>query len=299
MPILNKLITTAFPFIPKAIVGQVAKRYIAGVALEDGVRLVKELNKKTMMATMDLLGEDAKNIAETEEVKKGILSILQSIKKNELTSNVSIKPTQLGLKIDKDLAYNNIKTIIIEAKKFGNFVRIDMEDATTTDDTLAIYQQLKKDGLSNTGVVIQAYLRRSETDVRALIKSGANIRLCKGIYNETQALAYKERKEIQNNYLKLLQIILESGCYVGIATHDDYLIDGAYAMIEKLGLKKEQYEFQMLLGVREKRRDQIVKDGHRLRIYVPFGEQWYAYSTRRLQENPQMAWYITKAIFFH
>jgi len=299
MPILNKLITTAFPFIPKVIVGQVAKRYIAGVALSDGVRLVKELNDKTMMATMDLLGEDVKNIAETEEVKKGILEIIQSVKENSLKSNVSIKPTQLGLKIDKDLAYRNIKMIIEEAKKYGNFVRIDMEDATTIDDTLTIYRHLKKNGLTNTGVVIQAYLRRSEDDIRALVKEGTNIRLCKGIYNEKPAIAYKERKEIQNNYLKLLQIILESGCYVGIATHDDYLIDGAYTMIKKMELKKEQYEFQMLLGVREKRRDQIVKDGHRLRIYVPFGEQWYAYSTRRLQENPQMAWYITKAIFIH
>ncbi len=299
MPILNKLITTAFPFIPKAIVGQVAKRYIAGVALSDGVRLVKELNNKTMIATMDLLGEDVKSVDEAEEVKKGILEIVQAVKENNLKSNVSIKPTQLGLKINKDLAYHNIKTIIEEAKKCGNFVRIDMEDATTTDDTLAIYQRLKKDGLTNTGVVIQAYLRRSEDDVRALVKEGTNIRLCKGIYNEKPAIAYKERKEIQDNYLKLLQIILESGSYIGIATHDDYLIDGAYTMIKKMELKKEQYEFQMLLGVREKRRDQIVKDGHRLRIYVPFGEQWYAYSTRRLQENPQMAWYITKAIFIH
>jgi proline dehydrogenase len=299
MPILNKLITSVFPYIPKTIVGQVAKRYIAGVALSDGVRVVKDLNKKTIMATMDLLGEDVKNVAETEDVKKGILSILQAVRQDQLTANVSIKPTQLGLKIDKDLAYRNIKTIIENAKKSGNFVRIDMEDATTTDDTLAIYRQLLTDGLTNTGVVIQACLRRSESDVRALIKSGANIRLCKGIYDEAHTIAYKERQEIRKNYLNLLHIILENGCYVGIATHDDYLIDGAYGIIEKLGLKKEQYEFQMLLGVRVKRRDEIVNDGYRLRVYVPFGEQWYAYSSRRLQENPQMAWYITKAIFIH
>ena len=299
MAVLNKLITTAFPYIPKVIVGQVAKRYIAGVALSDGVRLVQELNGKTIMATMDLLGEDVKDLSETEEVKKGILSILRSIQENKLTSNVSIKPTQLGLKIDKELAYNNIKTIIQEAKNYGNFVRIDMEDSTTTDDTLAMYERLKRDGMTNTGVVIQACLRRSEHDVRALIKNGTNIRLCKGIYDEAPALAYKDRQEVRQNYLKLLQIILESGSYVGIATHDDYLIDGAYTLIQKFGLKKEQYEFQMLLGVREKRRDQIVQDGHRIRIYVPFGEQWYAYSSRRLQENPRMAWYITKAIFIH
>jgi proline dehydrogenase len=299
MPILNKLITTAFPYIPKVIVGKVAKRYIAGDALSDGVRLVADLNKKTIMATMDLLGEDVKDAAEAEEVKKGIFTILQSIQKNSLTSNVSIKPTQLGLKIDKELAYRHVKAIITEAQNFKNFVRIDMEDSTTTSDTLAMYERLKQDGLTNTGVVIQACLRRSEADIRALVKNGANIRLCKGIYDEVPALAYKDRQEIRNNYLKLLQIILESGCYVGIATHDDYLIDGAYALIQKLGLKKEQYEFQMLLGVREKRRDQIVQDGHRLRVYVPFGEQWYAYSSRRLQENPHMAWYITKAIFIH
>ena len=299
MPLLNKLIATAFPYIPKFIVGQVAKRYIAGTELADGVRLVKELNTRTIMATMDLLGEDVKNIAETEEVKKGILSILQAVKENKLQSNVSLKPTQLGLKIDKDLAYRNIKAIIQEAERNGNFIRIDMEDATTTDDTLAMYRRLKTEGFINTGVVIQACLRRSETDVRALLKTGANIRLCKGIYNEVPELAYKSRQEIRDNYLKLLRLILENGCYVGIATHDDYLIDGAYEFIAKLGLKKEQYEFQMLLGVREKRRDQIVNNGHRVRIYVPFGEQWYAYSTRRLQENPQMAWYITKAIFIH
>jgi proline dehydrogenase len=299
MPVLNKLITAVFPFIPKTIVGKVAKRYIAGVALSDGVRLVQELNSKTIMATMDLLGEDVKNNAETEDVKQGILSIIQSIKENALTSNVSIKPTQLGLKIDKELARRNIKTIIEAAHTYGNFVRIDMEDASTTDDTLAIYQHLQSEGLRNTGVVMQSYLRRSEADVRALVKNRANIRLCKGIYNEPPARAFKERQEIRNNYLKLLHIILDNGCYAGIATHDDYLIDGAYAIIDKLGLKKEQYEFQMLLGVREKRRDQIVKDGHRVRVYVPFGEQWYAYSSRRLQENPQMAWYITKAIFIH
>jgi len=299
MPILNKLITTAFPLIPKVIVGQVAKRYIAGVALSDGVRLVKELNKKAIIATMDLLGEDVKNAAEIEEVKQGIFSILHSIQENGLKSNVSIKPTQLGLKIDKDLAYRHIKAIIELANDYCNFVRIDMEDATTTDETLAFYQNLKSEGLTNTGVVIQAYLRRSESDVRALVKNGANIRLCKGIYNEAPSIAYKGHQEIRDNYLKLLQIIFEGGCYVGIATHDEYLIDRAYAMINRLGLKKDQYEFQMLLGVREKRRDQTVNDGHRLRVYVPFGEQWYAYSSRRLMENPQMAWHITKAIFIH
>jgi proline dehydrogenase len=210
---------------------------------------------------------------------------------------MSIKPTQLGLKIDKELCYRNVKDIIAEASRLGNFVRIDMEDATTTDDTIALYHRLRKEGFTNMGVVIQAYMRRSESDVVALVKEGANFRLCKGIYNESPSIAYKGRQEIRDNYLRLLQIILEGGSYVGIATHDDFLLDGGVSMIQKLGLKQEKYEFQMLLGVRESRRDRIVKDGHRLRVYVPYGEQWYAYSTRRLKENPLMAWYITKAIF--
>jgi proline dehydrogenase len=297
MSILNKLIVNALPLIPKPIVGQVAKRYIAGTTLPDGIRVVKELNGKGMMATMDLLGEDVNDASEANQVKDSILPIFRAIKENELNSNMSIKPTQLGLKIDKELCFRNVKDIIAEASRLGNFVRIDMEDATTTDDTIALYCRLRKEGFTNMGVVIQAYMRRSESDVVALVKEGANFRLCKGIYNESPSIAYKGRQEIRDNYLKLLQIILEGGSYVGIATHDDFLLDGAVSLIQKLGMKQEKYEFQMLLGVRESRRDRIVKVGHRLRVYVPYGEQWYAYSTRRLKENPLMAWYITKAIF--
>jgi proline dehydrogenase len=297
MPILNNLINTILPVIPKSVVGQVAKKYIAGVDLSDSVRVVKGLNQKKMMATVDLLGEDVTSIQETDDVRTGIYSILDAIRNNGLDSNVSIKPTQLGLKINKDIAYSNIKSIIEAAKRNGNFVRIDMEDATTTDSTLELYRRLRREGYENTGVVIQSYMRRSLSDVNALVKEGANIRLCKGIYNESPEIAYKGRQEIRDNYLKILQVILENGSYAGIATHDDYLLDGSYAMIQKMGLKRGQYEFQMLLGVREKRRDELMEDGQRLRIYVPFGEKWYAYSTRRLKENPHMAWYITKAIF--
>jgi proline dehydrogenase len=299
MPILNKLITTALPIIPKIIIEKVSKRYIAGSRLTDGISTVKGLNRNGMMTTMDLLGEDVKNASETEMVKQGIISVLASIKENDLDSTASIKPTQLGLKIDRELAYRNIKSVIEEAKRLNNFIRIDMEDASTTTDTLSTYYRLCEEGFANTGVVIQAYMHRSEKDVFELIKKKANIRLCKGIYNESSTIAYKKKDEIRNNFLKLLQIMLDGGLYVGIATHDDYLIEKAYMLIQKLGLKKEQYEFQMLLGVREKIRDEIVRNGHRLRIYVPFGEQWYAYSMRRLRENPHMALYITKAIFIN
>jgi proline dehydrogenase len=299
MPILNKLITTALPFIPKAIVGQVAKRYIAGTRMADGIKVVRDLNAHGMMATTDLLGEAVRDARETQEVKRGILSILEAIEKGKLNSNVSVKPTQLGLIIDKELGYRNIKRIVQTARAQKNFVRLDMEDASTVDATLGIYRRLRADGFENTGVVVQSYLHRSEADVRTLVKKKANIRLCKGIYDEASTIAYKGRQEIRENFLKLLQIILDGGSYVGIATHDDFLIDGAYDLVSKLGLKKSQYEFQMLLGVRERRRNEIVTDGHRLRVYVPFGRQWYAYSMRRLRENPHMAWYITKAIFIH
>jgi proline dehydrogenase len=297
MSLLNKLVVTAMPLIPKAIVGRVARRYIAGTTLADGVQTVKRLNQSGMMTTMDLLGEDVKDAREAQAVRDNILPILQAIHQNSLNSNISIKPTQLGLSIDKEMGLRNISAILEEARKFGNFVRIDMEDAQTTDNTLEIYRRLRGEGFANTGVVTQAYLHRSESDVRSLVKEGANFRLCKGIYNESPSIAYKSRQEIRDNFLKLLRIILEGGSYVGIATHDDFLIDGAMNLIEELGLKPSQYEFQMLLGVRETRRNEIVKAGHRLRVYVPYGEQWYAYSTRRLKENPAMAWYITKAIF--
>ncbi len=297
MSLLNKLIVSAMPLIPKAVVGQVASRYIAGTTLNDGVNVVARLNKSGMMTTMDLLGEDISSAEEAHQVRDNIKLILQTIGQNRLNSNVSIKPTQLGLHLNPELCYRNVYAILKEAKDLGNFVRIDMEDARTTDATLAMYRRLRQEGFSNTGVVIQAYLHRSEADVRALVKEGANIRLCKGIYNESASIAFKGRQEIRDNYLKLLQIILDGGTYVGIATHDDVLLEGASRFIQKSGLKPEQYEFQMLLGVREGRRDQIVRAGHRLRVYVPYGEQWYAYSTRRLKENPRMAWYITKAIF--
>jgi proline dehydrogenase len=297
MSLLNKLVVSAMPFIPKAVVGQVAKRYIAGTALRDAVRVVKELNSMGMMTTIDLLGEDVKDAGEALQVRDNVIPILRAIKENQLDSNMSIKPTQLGLRIDKELGYQNIRSLVDEARRLASFVRIDMEDAQTTDGTLEIYRRLRREGFTNTGVVIQAYLHRSESDVRALVKEGANVRLCKGIYNESHSIAYKGRQEIRDNFLKLLHIVLEGGSYAGIATHDDYLIDGAYDLIQKLGLKPAQYEFQMLLGVRESRRDQIVRDGHRLRVYAPYGEQWYAYSTRRLKENPYMAWYVTKAIF--
>jgi len=297
MSLFNKLVVSTLPFIPKPIVGQVSKRYIAGEALTDAVRTVKALNGSKCLATLDLLGEDISAKEEAVTTRENVLQMYPVIVANELDSNVSVKPTQLGLRLNKQLCYENIRTIAEKAELVGNFLRIDMEDATTTEDTLEIYQRLRSEGLKRIGVVIQAYMRRSESDIRSLAKIKANIRLCKGIYNELPSIAIKDRQGIRDNYLKLLRLAFEEGCYVGIATHDDYLIEQSYPLIKQFGLSKEQYEFQMLLGVREEARNVIVAAGDRLRVYVPYGKQWYAYSIRRLKENPAMAGYIAKAMF--
>ncbi|MBI4428518.1 MAG: proline dehydrogenase family protein [Ignavibacteriales bacterium] len=297
MSFLDKLIVSALPVVPKSIVGQFSKRYIAGVGLQDAVRVIKELNKKKMMATLDLLGEDIQRESEADAMKARCVEMFREIQKGGLGSNVSVKLSQLGLRVSTDLCYRNVKAIVEQAQAMKNFVRIDMEDSTATDETIAIYHRLRDEGYENVGIVLQAYLRRSDADVRALIRLRANFRICKGIYIESPDIAFTDRDDIRRNFVLLMRSILENGCYVGIATHDEYLVEKSYELIERNKLTREQYEFQMLLGVRENLRDRIVADGHRLRVYVPYGEQWYAYSIRRLKENPQIAGYIVKSLF--
>ncbi|HWP83500.1 MAG TPA: proline dehydrogenase family protein [Bacteroidota bacterium] len=297
MSFLNNFIVSALPYIPKAIVGKVSARYIAGTTLEEALSTVRRLNGRGMMATLDLLGEDVTERETAQQMKEQCVRMFEEIKNGELDSNVSIKLSQLGLKIDKELCYKNVRTIVEAAKANGNFVRIDMEDSTTTTDTLNLFRKLREEGFDNVGVVIQAYLRRSEVDVRSLVKEKANIRLCKGIYIEPPEIAFQDRDEVRRNFVFLLRVMLEGGSYVGIATHDEYLIEKSYELIQRLNLKREHYEFQMLLGVREGLRDSIVQAGHRLRVYVPYGDQWYAYSVRRLKENPEIAGYVLRAFF--
>ncbi len=272
-------------------------RYIAGEELDDAVRVVKGINSKQMMATMDVLGENVS----TREASLGAVreceEVLYSIHKHHLDSNLSMKLTQFGLKIDGGLCHSNIKRLVEIASAHNNFIRIDMEDSSTTSETLELYGKLRSEGFENVGVVIQANMRRSEEDVRRLVSMKANIRLCKGAYVEPEATALRGKEEIRLNYLKLLKILLEGRCYVGIATHDDFLIDKAYQMIQGMHLTKSDYEFQMLHGVRSRLRDQIVADGHKLRVYVPYGRSWYAYSIRRFKENPQMVRYVLRALF--
>jgi len=288
MELFSKLVVNSMPMIPKQIVGKIASRYVAGEQLSDAVEEVRHLNDSGAVATMDLLGEynDREDDARaTADVYK---KILDSIKEHKLDSNVSLKPTALGLSIGFDFCKDLITEIVAHASELDNFIRIDMEDQHCTDDTLKMYYELHED-FHNVGVVIQAYLRRTINDVQKLKGMKANLRLCKGIYNEPRTIAYKNREIIIRNYAYLLEELLEAGCYVGIATHCEETVWHALKIIQQLGLTRDQYEFQMLLGVDPELRKILIDDGHRLRVYVPYGEEWYPYSTRRLKENPQLA----------
>lgn len=296
MSLLNSLIVKITQLLPKPIVRIFAGKYIAGEYLQDAIDLVKTLNEKGIYATMDVLGESIKNKEEAIEAKKKCIEVLEAIEKNKLMANLSIKPTQMGLAIDEEFAYQNILEIVQKAKSFNNFVRIDMEDSPFTDSTIRIYKKIHEQ-VGHVGIVLQAYLKRSMKDTEQLNKLGANYRLCKGIYIESESIAFKDRQKIRDNFLDILKLMLKNSNYVGIATHDDYLIENSYKMIKEMKIPKDKYEFQMLLGVKEDLRYKINSDGYKVRVYVPFGTEWYAYSIRRLKENPQIAMYVFKNIF--
>ena len=297
MNVLNKLIVATLPAVPKPIIRQFANRYIAGEEISDAVRVVRQVNAHSLSATLDVLGEDIHHRDEATAACNKIVEVLDVISKEKLDSNVSIKLTQLGLKLDKQFCFENARAIVQRAKALNNFVRIDMEDSSCTDDTIWLYCELRKE-YDNVGIVLQAYLRRTLDDAKSLIKDGLkNFRLCKGIYIEPENVAFKAHKDINQNFIHVLEYMLHQEAYVGIATHDNELIDASRTMIKRMNLKTSDYEFQMLLGVRSELRSKILRDGHRLRVYVPFGKQWYQYSLRRFKENPQIAGYVFKALF--
>ena len=281
---------------PKSVVGFFSKRYIAGEDIEDAVNVTRGLNNQGIYTTIDVLGEAVKNREEAVESKNNALEVLDTIVQFNLKANLSIKPTQMGLAIDEDFAYDQVRTLVQKAKEINSFIRIDMEDSPYTDATFRLYRRLKQD-FDNIGVVVQAYLIRTYDDVVVLNKIGTNYRLCKGIYIESPSIAYKDKEAIRKNYVKDLELMLKNGNYVGIATHDEYLVNEAYRLIKELNIPKNKFEFQMLLGVREDLRKKINNDGYKVRVYVPFGKDWYAYSTRRLKENPQMAGQIFRNLF--
>ena len=291
---LDKVVVEALPLVPRPVVRRVSARYIAGERLEDAVRVVRHLNGQGMSATLDVLGEFVTTAAEARRAAAAYHEALEAIEREKLDSNVSLKLTQMGLKIDLDLCVELTGTIVESARRRGNFVRIDMEDSTCTDPTLEVHRRLLERYSGSVGCVIQAYLKRSAEDVRNLIALGARVRLCKGIYVEAPEIAFRDPLEVNRNFVRLLTDLLENRIHTGIATHDDRLVQAAFDLIRRLDLPRDAYEFQMLLGVREPLRTMIRQQGHRLRVYVPFGSHWYAYSLRRLKENPQIAGHVLR-----
>ena len=295
MSAFNRMLVTGLPLVPKPVVRRVSSRYVAGETLAEALRVIQDLNGQGAMATLDVLGEEVSERAMATAAVEEYLRALQEIDRLKIDSNISIKPTMLGLKIDEGFCHENIARLVETAKGYGNFVRIDMEDYTTTDATLRIYRDLQA-RFGNVGCVLQAYMRRTLSDIDGLPDPGANVRICKGIYVEPRRIAWKGFDTVRANYVQALEKLIARGVYVGIATHDEYLACAAVALIDKHGLKRDQYEFQMLLGVDEELRRILIEGGHRLRVYVPYGRDWYPYSMRRLRENPEVAGHVVKAM---
>jgi proline dehydrogenase len=290
--LVDSAIVRLLPAVPRPVVRKISERYIAGEELDDALRLVRRLNDQDKLATIDVLGEEITEPDEARAIAAAYREAFEAIQRGRLDSNVSVKPTALGLKLGYDLFRTNLLDVVRHAAERGNFVRIDMEDSSTTDDTLRAYRELREAGQENVGIVLQARLKRTPADLAELAELRPNVRLCKGIYLERAEIAYRDFDSIRAAFVQSLEELLELGCYVGIATHDEWLLEQGQRLVAARGLGREEYEFQMLLGVRSGLGDELVRGGHRLRIYTPFGRHWYAYSLRRLQENPKLAGYI-------
>jgi len=299
----NKFIAAILPYLPKKFIWIFSKAYISGETIEDAMRVSKEFNQNKIKVTLDVLGEFIKTLTEAEENKKEYLNLINVTCQAGVDGNFSVKPTSFGMLIDKEVCYQHIREIVAKAASCSNFIRIDMEDSPCTDMEIELFRRLKAEFPGNVGLVVQAYLRRTLNDIKGLSdlnseKYPLNFRLCKGIYIEPEAIAFKKYEEVNQHYLEDLEYMLKNKIYVGIATHDKPLVDGAYQLLKKYNVPKNMYEFQMLYGVTPKLRESIVNDGHTMRVYVPFGVKWFGYSTRRLKENPKMASHIIKAIFY-
>jgi len=290
--IFDRAIVRMLPAVPRPLVQKLSGRYIAGPELKDARETVRRVNAEGKLATIDVLGEEITNEDEAAAIVREYQDVFADIERSKLDANVSVKLTALGLNLDYDVCRANLRAVVEDAASRDNFVRIDMEDSSTTDDTLRLYRELREQGYDNVGVVLQALLRRTHDDIAALADLKPSVRLCKGIYVEPPDLAYQDFDEVRAAYVRALEALLDAGSYVGIATHDEWLLDEGRQLVAERSLSRDGYEFQMLLGVRPQLGDELVREGHRLRIYVPFGRHWYAYSLRRLQENPKIAGYI-------
>jgi proline dehydrogenase len=292
MRLVDSAIVRFLPAVPKPVVRRISERYIAGEELDDALVVVRRLNDQGKLATIDVLGEEITSPDEARAIATAYRESLDAFERGKLDSNVSIKPTGLGLKLGYDLCFENLESVVRHAATRGNFVRIDMEDSSTTDDTLRMYRELREAGHQNVGVVLQARLKRTLEDIRGLAELRPNVRLCKGIYVERSEIAFRDFDAVRASFVQALEELFDAGCYVGIATHDEWLVAEGRRITSERGLGREKFEFQMLLGVRPALGDKLVREGQRLRIYTPFGRHWYAYSLRRLQENPKIAGYI-------
>jgi len=295
MTLFDRLVRLGMPLVPKLIVGKVAARYVAGDSITAAVDTIRRLQEEGAVTTVDVLGEEVLERARAETAVAEYVQLLETVSSQGLERNISVKPTMLGLKIDEAFCTDRIAEIVSRAHDLGAFVRIDMEDHTCTDATLRIYRQLQA-RYGNVGVVLQAYLHRTLPDISALLPLTPNIRICKGIYREPRAIAWKDFDTVRANFIFAMDRLLEGGAFVGIATHDRHLVCAGMAAVDRLGLTPDRYEFQMLLGVDSELRQVILGLGHRLRVYVPYGRDWYPYSMRRLRENPTVARHVMRAM---
>jgi proline dehydrogenase len=296
MALVNRAILAVLGAVPEGLLWQFARRYVAGVTLVEAVQTVRDLNARGFLATLDILGEHVAASADARADGAAYAEVLRAIQNESLSANISVKPTHMGLKLDRDLCLGILGDLVRLAHRLGNFVRLDMEDSSCTDETLRFYRTLATETPA-VGVVLQAYLKRSLEDAKRLGEERANVRVCKGIYREPEAIVFQGREAIRRNFIALLEILMGAGSYVGIATHDPWVVQEARGLIRRLGVPRERYEFQMLLGVRPDLRERLRAEQERLRIYVPFGRQWRSYCLRRFRENPEILRHVVRALW--
>jgi proline dehydrogenase len=298
---INSLIAKILPLLPESLVWIFSKRYISGKYLSDALAASRKLNNEGFLVSVDLLGEYIHNLEEAANYKTQYIDLIERFTAESIDGHFSIKPSMFGLQLDREACYLNLRDILEVAEGCNSFIRIDMEDSQCTSNEIELFRRLKTEFPANVGLAIQAYMHRTIDDITSLLdlnepQNPLNFRLCKGIYLEQPEIAYQKNQEIRDHYCEDLRFMLQNNIYVGIATHDRFLIEKAYAMITELNVSKDKVEFQMLFGVTPKLRQSILEKGHKVRVYVPYGKRWFGYSTRRLKENPSMIWHILKAL---
>src|SRR5688572_20912338 len=284
---------TRFSFFKK-----LTTRFVAGETIDEVIPYIREINAENCTASFDHLNESVDNADEANKEVEEYLQILQQIEATGIRSNVSIKLTQFGLELDQELAYQNARRVVVDAHQRGNFVRVDMEGSNVTQATIDIFKRLRSEfELNDVGIVLQSYLRRTYDDAKELVKLPARIRICKGAYSEPPEVAFPDKKDVDDNYVKVMRLLLSSGVYHGIATHDPKMIDATIDFATREGIGKEKFEFQMLYGIRRDLQRQLARDGYNMRVYVPYGKHWYPYFMRRLAERPANIWFVMKNMF--